>query len=115
MSKLPEQFAALEPYIDAWVLDDSASRANKRRNTPYDEIKAFYDATLKLAPEALEILQHRRLGELSDQEECLLKLLLALAEVGPAVEWYQSANVIDGFPAHRFELVEQIPDCAEQE
>lgn len=115
MPQLPDGFAELERWVDDWVLADSRARSAKRQATPYLDIRAFYDALLPHAPRALAILAERRLGELTAAEEALLKLMLSLAEVGPAVEWYGQPEVIDGFPAARFALVEQIPDNAAQE
>lgn len=110
MSRLPDGFSHLEALVDAWVLPDSRARAEKRLATPFEEIRTFYDTMLAAAPAALEYLTERRLGELDDTEERLLKLLLALAEVGPAVEWYEQPAVREGWPAHRFPLVEQLAD-----
>jgi hypothetical protein len=114
-ARLPPAFAALEAHIDEWVLPDSPTRAAKRERTPYADIKRFYDAMLPHAPSALEYLAERQLGQLNATDACLLKLMLALAEVGPAVEWYQHPSVIDGFAAERFALVQHIPDTAAQE
>lgn len=107
---LPEGFAMLEPFIDDWVLPDSRARSHRRQSTAYTDIERFYQAILPHAPAALALLSERQLGELTDAEERLLKLLLSLAEIGPAVEWYQSPQVLDGFPAEHFTLREQIPD-----
>ncbi|MGR8921314.1 MAG: hypothetical protein ACU85V_16990 [Gammaproteobacteria bacterium] len=115
MSLLPAAFAALEPFADEWVLADSRARAEKRQASTMDDIRAFYDAALALAPDALTYLAERRLGELDDPDERLLKLMLSLAEVGPAVEWYGQPAVIDGFDAARFPLTEQLSDTASQE
>ena len=112
---LPAGFEPLEPFIDRWVLPDSRSRSETRRATSFDDIKHFYDAALPLAPEALKVLAAFRLEDLPPAEERLLKLMLALAEVGPAVEWYGQPDVIDGFPADRFPLIHQLPDTARQE
>jgi len=113
--RLPPAFAGLECHVDEWVLADSPARAAKRLATPYADIKRFYDTTLPHAPRALEYLAERELGRLEPADERLLKLMLALAEIGPAVEWYQNPGVIDGFAAERFQLVQHIPDSAAQE
>ena len=65
---------------------------------------------LEKAPKALDYLREKQLGELDAAEERLLKLLLSLAEMGPAVEWYGTGEYPDGFDARRFVLTEQIPD-----
>jgi hypothetical protein len=115
MKLLPKGFRKLEPFVEDWVLPDSRARAAKRLATDYADIEDFYHAMLERAPRALAYLAERRLGELDAADERLLKLLLALAEVGPAVEWYGQPAVVEGFPARRFALVEQIPDTAPQE
>ncbi len=115
MSLLPADFSALERHVEHWVLPDSSCRHAKRLSTDYAEIKRFYDDMLQHAPAALALLSQRKLGELDDPEQRLLKLLLALAEVGPAVEWYQGPEVVDGFAAERFVLTRQLSDTAAQE
>jgi hypothetical protein len=40
--------------------------------------------------------------------------MLALAEVAPAVEWYDQPMVYDGFPVERIRYLRQIPDTAAQ-
>ncbi|MEQ8663510.1 MAG: hypothetical protein RLW62_22045 [Gammaproteobacteria bacterium] len=111
---LPARFAALERFCADWVLPDSNARAARRLASDYADIKAFYDAMLAVAPDVLAYLAERRLGELDAADANLLKLMLSLAEVGPAVEWYQQPAVIDGWPAARFPLVEPIPDTTAQ-
>ncbi len=109
-SLLPKGFKPLEPWVAEWVLADSRARLEKRISTPANHIRAFYDAMLAQAPAALAYLATRQLGALDAAEERLLKLLLSLAEMGPAVEWYGKGDTIDGFDARRFRLVEQMPD-----
>ena len=115
MNVLPDQFSRLEPWLDSWLLPDSAARLERRLNTPYEEIKDFYDAMLPHAPAALAYLAERELGALEPHDERLLKLMLSLAEIGPAVEWYEQPAVIDGFGAERFSLIEQLSDTDAQE
>ncbi len=107
---LPKGFKSLSPLVEDWVLPDSRARLEKRLITPPQEIRKFYDAMLAKAPQALAYLGTRQLGELDAAEERLLKLLLSLAEMGPAVEWYGTGEYPDGFDARRFKLIEQIPD-----
>ena len=112
---LPDGFSTLEPFVDDWVLPDSRARPEKRLSCDISELRHYYDAVLPLAPDALEHLSAHPLGNLPQAEERLLKLLLSLAEVGPAVEWYEQPEVVDGFPAHRFPLVQQLSDTDAQE
>ncbi len=109
-SSLPTAFAALEDLVQGWALPDSTARLEKRLCTPLSEIRAFYDRMLPRAPEALALLAERQLGALSAEEERLLKLLLSLAEMGPAIEWYGTGTYPDAFDARRFPLVVTLPD-----
>ena len=111
---LPKCFKSLEKWIDMWVLPDSQSRTEQRHKVDYADIKAFYDDMLAKSEKALALLQKRQLGELDEAEERLLKLMLALAEVGPSVEWYQQNGVVDGFDPNRFKLTVQLPDNVAQ-
>lgn len=109
-SLLPPEFAALEPWVEGWVLPDSTARLEKRLTTPLPAIRAFYDALLPQAEAALQYLSTRQLGALTEAEERLLKLLLSLAEMGPAIEWYGTGTYPDPFDARRFPLVVTLPD-----
>jgi hypothetical protein len=111
---LPPEFAAFEDLVPGWALADSTARLEKRLTTPLAEIRAFYDRVLPEAPGALAFLAERKLGALSAEEEHLLKLMLSLAEMGPAIEWYGTGSYPDPFDARRFPLVVTLPDNAPQ-
>ena len=113
-SRLPHGFSALECWLDDWVLADSSARFDKRLTTPLADIRAFYDGMLPHAGRALDYLSKRQLGQLNAAEERLLKLLLALAEMGPAIEWYGTGSYPDPFDARRFPLIVPLPDTAPQ-
>ena len=112
---LPPGFSHLEHWVAAWVLPDAQARTDRRQTTPYPEIKRFYDAMLAAAPSVLDYLRQCTLGELDAASTRLLKLMLALAEIGPAVEWYRQAAVIDGYDPKKFKLTVQLSDTAAQE
>jgi hypothetical protein len=111
---LPEGFAPAEPFVADWVRPDAAARMTKRQSSSIDELRIFYDTMLPLGEAALAWLRGYDLGELPEEGERLLKLMLALAEVAPAVEWYNDPRVIDGFPIERVRYLRQIPDNAPQ-
>lgn len=113
-SRLPKGFTALERWLDDWVLADSSARLDKRMRSSLDELRAFYDGMLPHAEAALAYLAQRQLGALDEAEEKLLKLMLSLAEVGPAIEWYGTGNYPDAFDPKRFPLTVQLPDTAPQ-
>lgn len=113
-ARLPEGFQSLDPWVDRWVLADSEARAQTRQETAMEDIRLFYEAALADAPRALEFLSAKSLGEIDEPSGNLLKLLLSLAEVGPAVEWYGQPSVVDGVDADVFRLTLQIPDTDRQ-
>jgi hypothetical protein len=69
---------------------------------------------LPLGELALTHLRGFQLGALPPPSERLLKLMLSLAEVAPAVEWYGDPRVYDGFPIERIRYRRQIPDAGAQ-
>jgi hypothetical protein len=81
---LPPGFEALEPFVARWVLPDAAARMARRQECRIEELRAFYAA------------------------------MLPLAEVAPAVEWYNDPRVFDGFPVERISYLRQISDTAVQ-
>lgn len=111
---LPPGFEAAEPFVAEWVLADAASRMAKRQASGIAELKALYETMLPLGEAALAHLREFELGSVPEDAERLLKLMLALAEVAPAVEWYNDPRVYDGFPVERIRFLRQIPDTAAQ-
>jgi Ser/Thr protein kinase RdoA (MazF antagonist) len=114
MRLLPPGFLAAEPFVADWVLADASARMAKRQSSQIEDIRSFYEAMLPLGEAALAHLRGFALGALPPEEERLLKLMLALAEVAPAVEWYNDPRVHDGFPIERIRYLRQIPDVAAQ-
>lgn len=111
---LPDGFAELAVWVPTWVLKDSQARSERRQQSSIAELRDFYEALLPHARRALAHLAEFKLGELPQPEERLLKLMLALAEVGPAVEWYGQAKVVDGLAAERFPALRCLSDTEAQ-
>ena len=99
--QLPAQFPDLEPFA-GWALSDEVSRGRKRSSSAMQEIQAFYDAMLPRMEDVLGYLNAHPLNELPREAERLMNMVLSLAEIGPAVEFYGEPSVIDGFPTERF-------------
>ena len=113
-ASLPAGFELLEAFVSEWVLPDAATRMARRQSSTIEEIRRFYQAMLPFGEQALHYLREFELGALPPEGERLLKLMLSLAEVAPAVEWYNSPQVYDGFPISRIRYLRQIPDTAAQ-
>ena len=113
-TRLPEGFAHLEQWVADWVLPDAAARMAKRQASAIEEIRPFYQSMLENGEAALAYLRGFALGSLPPDGERLLRLMLMLAEVAPAVEWYNSPHIYDGFPIERLRYLRQISDTAAQ-
>jgi hypothetical protein len=111
---LPSGFESLEPFVADWVQPDAVARLAKRQTSTMEDIRRFYDAALAVGDGALDYLRQFQLGALPPDAERLLKLMLALAEVAPAVEWYDNPKVFDGFEIGRVRYLRQIDDTAAQ-
>jgi len=83
---LPSGFEALEPFVEAWALDGTADRAQRRNDSSEAERLAFYEAAKDLAPAALELLDRKALDAFDNAEQRLMNLMLSLAHVSLAVE-----------------------------
>lgn len=83
---LPEGFAALEPFANAWAVEGSACRDACRSSSSEEERQAFYDAAKDLLAPALAYLDTRPLGAFEACEQRLMDMMLSLAHVSLAVE-----------------------------
>lgn len=113
-SLLPDGFAELERFVPDWVPPDASARMARRQASPIEALREFYAAMLPRGEDALACLRDHDLGAMPAPAENLLKLMLMLAEVAPAVEWYGDPRVYDGFPVERLRYLRQIPDTAAQ-
>lgn len=111
---LPEGFADLERFVPEWVHPDAEHRLAWRLAAEMEAIRTFYAAMLERGEAALAWLRGYELGALPPEGERLLRLMLMLAEVAPAVEWYGNQRVYDGFPVERLRYLRQISDTASQ-
>lgn len=111
---LPQEFSSLEKFCSRWCLASSQERNAERINASMSDIQDFYDAATLVAEDALARLAKKKLGELSTEDENLLRVMLSLAEVGPAVEWFQQPRVVDGCDESKFPMVAAISDLDAQ-
>lgn len=102
MSALPHAFAHLEPYVD-WALRSETERNRRRLASSQAAIMDFAQAVLASAADiAAYIDALPKVERGSEENERLLCLLLSLAEVAPAVEFYHQPAVVDGYDSARF-------------
>jgi len=100
MKSLPAEFADLAPFID-WALESERERNAKRYASEMIEIRRFHDAVVARAEAAIAYLDRKRLENLDKADRTLLNLLLSLAEIAPAVTFYDSPQVTGGVDPKR--------------
>ena len=98
---LPEQFASLNDYKQ-WALPTETQRNDFRHRSCMQDIEAFSKAMLVQLDAALAYLDTFGTEPLPDEAQALMSMVLALAEVAPAIEFYGQQSVIDGFDPRRF-------------
>ena len=84
--RLPTGFEALEPFVDQWALNGTQARHSRRETTGIEDIRRFYDVMLAQASAAIACLDGKPFEDLTDNEQRLMFLLLALGHVAVAVE-----------------------------
>lgn len=99
----PDGFEELERFA-AWSLPTERERAHKRVDADYAELEELYHAVHDRLPEIVKHLDQFPLTELPEDAARLMLLMLSLAEVAPAVEFYQQPQVYDGVGLDRFTI-----------
>ena len=105
-SDLPEPFRDLERFL-AWSLPTERERSAKRQASDIVALKEFYAAMLPRMEDVLGYLSNYELDDFPNDVERLLHLTYALAEIAPAVENFDQANVISGYDVARFIAVHE--------
>ena len=85
-NSLPAGFESLEPFAARFAIAGTANRAQLRSDTTPEERQAFYDAAKDRIAPALDLLDTKQLGALSEPEQRLMNLTLAFAHIAIAVE-----------------------------
>lgn len=107
MSVLPQEFEALEPFVEKWALADFNARLTARYNGEMAELQAFYDVMQPLAEPAMQVLEAHPFEALPEDLLPLFRLVMALAHVAvsgerqraprpKSVKWPSNLVVIEG-------------------
>lgn len=92
---LPDGFESLEPFVAYWCHDANDARRAARSQATMHDIKAFYDAIVARADEAIAHVEQFELGRMPPDAERLFKLLLAMNHAAIAVEMHGAPRAID--------------------
>ena len=94
MSKLPAEFADLEPFAE-WAIPTERARYDKRIASTMDEMQVFYDAAMARMDDALEYLEQFPMDALPEDAKHLLWLYCALVTVAFPIEVWRQPRVPD--------------------
>jgi len=97
---LPPGFEDLAPFVD-WALESERERNARRYASAMSEIRRFHDAMAARAEAAIAYLDSKPYQDLDPADRTLLAMLLSLAEVAPAVIFYDSPQVSGGVDPKR--------------
>ena len=99
---LPKEFNELSVWVEGWALPTENQRWEKRLNTPFPELQAFFAAVFPYLERILDHCDQHDLGELPEQQARLFDLALMLSETASSVERYKSNRVPYSFPEEKF-------------
>jgi hypothetical protein len=87
-TNLPQAFGELERFVPYWALETNDARRVARSSASMEDIRAFYDAVVTRAEEAIAHCEQFELGQMPADSERLFKLLLAMNHAAIAVEMH---------------------------
>jgi hypothetical protein len=94
VSKLPADFADLEPFA-GWALQGERARYAKRLASTMDELQTFYDAAYPRLAESVDYLKGVDLEDISEEDQNLMWLFASLVTVSFPVEVWRQPRVPD--------------------
>lgn len=93
-SKLPAEFADLEPYLD-WDLATEPERYAKRLASSMTEMQAFYDAAFPRLEDVIAYCDRFPLDELPEDARTLMHMMQSLINVSFPIEAWKQPRVPD--------------------
>jgi hypothetical protein len=94
MSKLPSEFADLEPYL-SWDLATEPERYAKRLSSTMAEMQAFYDAAFPRLNDVIAYCDKFSLDDLPEDARTLMHMMQSLITVSFPIEAWKQAKVPD--------------------
>lgn len=93
-SKLPAEFADLEPFLD-WDLATEPERYAKRLASSMTEMQAFYDSAFPRLDDVIAYCDKFALDELPDDAQTLMHMMQSLITVSFPIEAWKQPRVPD--------------------
>ena len=94
MTKLPSQFADLEPFLD-WDLATEPVRYAKRLASSMAEMQAFYDVAFPRLEDVISYCDKYPLDDLPEDAKTLMHVMQSLVMVSFPIEAWKQARVPD--------------------
>jgi hypothetical protein len=107
-SHLPSPFQDLEHLVEEWAIATTSARVEKRLQSTIEHLGSFYRQLAPRADAVLTYLKTVALADISTHDANLLRLMLTLAEVSPAIEWYGRPDGAVGLDSRRMKLVTEF-------
>jgi hypothetical protein len=103
--RLPEQFAALQGFVQDWALTNERDRFHKLHSVTLDQLRPFYDAMLSRMSEILPYLNQYKLGALPDDAKTLFDLAMTFSETAHPLDLkWTDIDFTDAYPWQKFEF-----------
>jgi len=93
-SKLPAEFADLEPYLD-WDLATEPERYAKRLASTMTEMQAFYDVAFPRLEDVIAYCDKFPLDDLPEDAKTLMHIMQSLVMVSFPIEAWKQPRVPD--------------------
>lgn len=95
MTRLPPEFADLEPFAERWTLATEPARWAQRHASSMEEMRALYDAVFPRVEATYAHLDQHSLDDLPEDARNLLHLVLSFVMVSFPVEVWNGARIPD--------------------
>src|SRR5438067_1409476 len=84
--KLPEPFAALNPFVKDWALPHEQARYQRLHTVSLDELRAFYDAMLPRMDEILPFLNQYSMKDMPEDVRTLFDMAMTFSETAHPID-----------------------------
>jgi hypothetical protein len=108
-TRLPAQFADLEPFAKAWSQPTERQRYDQRLASTMEELQAFYDAIYPRAKDALAYLDTFDLYDMPDEALNLMRMLYSLSTISFAVDCFKQPKMPDSGSSYLDVISEPYP------
>jgi hypothetical protein len=94
VTKLPAEFADLEPYLE-WDLATEPERYAKRLSSTMEQMQTFYDAAFPRLNDVIAYCDKFPLDDLPDDARTLMHMMQSLINVSFPIEAWKQPKVPD--------------------